>query len=224
LQREFDILKRVAHPNIIQALDYVHPPCGSSSLVLELFVGSTLDVAVRASPQGHFSEFTSKGQFRMILSAVQHIHGLQVLHRDIKAENILVSADLSMLKLVDFNTAHSLAEADALTSTGDADYAAPEVLVDGDASGASDVWSAGLCLHLMLTGRLPRRSSSFISKRAFAAVVASDPVSLTGLRVPPVSARCVHMLEWCLRIDPGLRCSAAELLGDDWFGDESMTF
>jgi len=120
------------------------------------------------------------------------------------------------LKLSDFNTARSIAEEDALTCTGDVDYASPEVLVDGSATCASDIWSAGLCAYLMLAGRLPRYSSKFVSKHVFADAVVGKPVVLDVPALLHVSIAGKQLMEHCLQLDAVQRWDATEVLACEW--------
>merc|ERR1719223_866869 len=132
---------------------------------MELFDGAPLDEAVRRSPSKCFSEAHARILFVQLLQAIDHLHQRAILHRDVKAQNVLVANSIGVpdLRLVDFNIACRIADG-SLTATGTRDYAAPEMFAGGSASEASDIWAAGLCLQFMLAGRLPRRFDSFASE------------------------------------------------------------
>merc|ERR1712176_1195419 len=117
------------------------------------FEGRSLEDTVRKSPKKHLTESQARLLFLKLMNAIAHLHTHNIIHRDVKAENILVSLALDSIRLLDFNTA--TASAGALTMTGTIDYLPPEVLLGESPSQTSDIWSAGLCLHLMLIGALP---------------------------------------------------------------------
>lgn len=238
VQREYEILKSIKHPNIIEAVDFVQS-VACLALVLEAFDGRTLREAVRGLPE---RGLPSPGALRLalqLLRAVGHLHGLGIVHRDVKAENVLVSADLERLKLTDFNTARSILEGHAISPTGTYAYIAPEVQQGEPFSAQADVWAVGLCLHFMLHGRLPARSAASGDTGSSPSAVSccEDTAAGTSASAGPGSATnaastpgcptavspsggdgpCVHVrlcaaAHSCLAEDPALRPSALELL------------
>ncbi|CAL1147575.1 unnamed protein product [Cladocopium goreaui] len=154
VEAEFKILQSIKHPNIIRAFDYLETSV-SSILVLEYFDGSSLEEAVHQSSLGHFPELTARELFRALLSAVCYLHSHRIIHRDVKPSNVMVSAGLSDLRLLDFNVAKRLTEGGSLTVTGTRLYFAPEVINGEPPSEANDVWGCGICVFYMLAGRLP---------------------------------------------------------------------
>merc|ERR1719181_114525 len=145
-------------------------------MVLSYFPGKNLEDAVKC--RGRMSEDTSKYLFNALALAVDHLHQQGIIHRDVKASNILVADDHSDLKLVDFNTAQRTMEGGALTLTGTVDYLPPEALLGESLCEKSDVWAAGLCLHLMLTGTPPVERRLFSSRSRFAEALSSQEVKL----------------------------------------------
>jgi len=217
-RNEYEILRTIEHPNVVQALDFFTYRMGAV-LVLEFFEGQTLESAVREAPRQRLRERPEAVcLFAGLAQAIAHLHAMRIIHRDVKAANMLVSNDLRSLKLIDFNTARCVLEG-ALTMTGTADYLPPEVLLGESLSEAGDVWAAGLCLHLMLSGNLPYQRLSFATNRDFGLAVrsrAGAPLSGDGAPCPDLSEACGAVLRGCLEIDPQLRLSAAELLETAW--------
>merc|ERR1719181_1986656 len=123
-------------------------------------------------------EAVAQNLFNALALAVDHLHQQGIIHRDVKASNILVSDDRRELKLVDFNTAQRVLEGGALTMTGTVDYLPPEVLLGESLNEKSDVWAVGLCLHLMLSGALPVEPRLFSSRSRFAEALSSQEVKL----------------------------------------------
>ncbi|CAE8691554.1 unnamed protein product, partial [Polarella glacialis] len=165
-REEYDTLLKLKHPHIIQAFDFFTDAKCHAVLVLEFFKGLSLSEAVKAETKGHHGlpENTAQALFRMLLQATDYLHSHRIVHRDIKGDNVLLSPDLTDLRLSDFNTARCLMDGGALTMTGTTDYSAPEILEGGESpSEGGDIWSAGLCLHLMLTGKLPWASHRYQS-------------------------------------------------------------
>ena len=187
-------LPRLNHPHLVKALDFWQTGF-EAAVVLSYHAGQALDVAVKDQT---FSEGTSRTLFYQLISAVSYLHEQGVLHRDVKAENILVSPDHQKVYLADFNTAKALQDGGALTMTGTMEYAAPEVLDGNSPSYGQDVWGCGLCLHVMLTGRLPRRLHNFRSLEAFAAAQRSCPINWQHHQWNVCTAACKEVIIQCL--------------------------
>jgi serine/threonine protein kinase len=219
LRNEYDVLTQLAHPNIIRALDF-HAGAGRYTLVMELFNGPSLEQAVKSWPTRHLQEPVAQHLGSQLFCAVAYLHERQILHRDIKVQNVLVSHDLQDLRLIDFNTAHSLENGPALTMTGTKQFAAPEVLLGESPSESADVWSSGLCLYYMLAGCFPHQAEQCPTLEDFAGVVASRTVSLHGAHWDTVSDTCKKALRRCLEVDKTNRPVAMILLSDPWFSGD----
>jgi serine/threonine protein kinase len=225
-QKEFDLLRQVNHPNIIRALDFFTYAMGAV-LVLDYFAGNKLMKAVRSMPGRHLQESTARRLSVQLLGAVGHLHERGVIHRDVKADNILVSYDMSDLRLVDFNAAKQIAESQALTMTGTVDYMPPEVLQGESPSQAGDIWAVGLCFYIMLDGKLPSE------RRALHRSLDGGPghqehpqsgslVLLGGKRWSRTSELCKKVLRSCLEFNSDLRPNASDLMAMSWLAVESL--
>ncbi|CAE8645335.1 unnamed protein product [Polarella glacialis] len=189
-RKEYDTLLKLKHPHIIQA-----------------------------ETKGHHGlpEITAQALFRMLLQATDYLHQHRIVHRDIKGDNVLLSPDLTDLRLTDFNTARCLMDGGSLTMTGTMEYSAPEILQGESPSEGGDIWSAGLCLHLMLAGKLPWASHRYQSLEDYAqAVVYRQPRLLQGEASQTISKPCKSILRQCLAVDKNLRPAAMTLLTQDW--------
>lgn len=212
-RNEYELLTRIgSHPNIIKALDFLNFE-GEGTLVLEYFDGSmTLQALVQ---EQIIQESSVRQPCLALFKAVAHLHGCNILHRDIKPQNILVSHNLSELRLIDFNVAASLDDGPALTPTGTELYKAPEVLIGEPACQRSDVWASALCVFFMLSGKLPQGRESM---DPFSTIKSSDalrPVSFSGNIWQDVSEECKALLSSCLAIDVACRPSMIEVLEHD---------
>ena len=159
--REGRLLARLQHPHVARLLDVGESAQGQRYLVLEFVDGERID---------HWCDHqratieTRLRLFLQVCDAVAYAHANLIVHRDLKPSNILVGAD-GEAKLLDFGIAKLLeGEADAedageLTRAGSAvftpEYAAPEQFGGEPATAATDVYSLGVVLYLLLSGRRP---------------------------------------------------------------------
>jgi serine/threonine protein kinase len=214
-KQEYELLRSISHPHIIQALDFFTYPMGVV-MVLSYFAGKTLEEAVASTPRKSLPEETSRYLFNALVLAVEYLHQQGIIHRDVKAANVLVACDFSDLKLVDFNTAQRVLEGGSLTMTGTVDYMAPEVLLGESLSEKSDVWAMGLCLHLMLLGSLLVTRQRFSSRADFARALAKEEVLENLEEYQHLSKPCREVLRGCLAVEVKSRFMAAEILASDF--------
>jgi eukaryotic-like serine/threonine-protein kinase len=183
-RREGNILARLAHPNIARMVDAGVSPSGQPYLVLEHVQGDPID---RYCDEQHLDVEARLRLFLDVLSAVAHAHANLIVHRDIKPSNVLVRTD-GGVKLLDFGIAKLLedeagaGETTALTREGGRvltpEYAAPEQVSGGMITTATDVYSLGVLLYVLLSGQHPvglGRSPAELVK----AVVESQPLRLS---------------------------------------------
>ncbi|VEU23570.1 DEKNAAC104510 [Brettanomyces naardenensis] len=153
IEREIIIMKLLNHPNVLRLYD-VWETEKALYLVLEYVEGGELfDLLVESGP---LPERTAVAFFRQIILGASYCHSLGICHRDLKPENLLLDRDYN-IKIADFGMA-ALESSDRLleTSCGSPHYAAPEIVSGLRYHGAaSDVWSCGVILFALLTGRLP---------------------------------------------------------------------
>ncbi len=160
-RREGTVLARLSHPNIARLLDAGVAEGGQPYLVLEYVEGARIDKYCderRLPPEARLRLFLD------VLAAVSHAHANLIVHRDLKPSNILVTAD-GTAKLLDFGIAKLLqegggdAEAATLTDVGGRvltpEYAAPEQVRGEPVTIATDVYSLGVLLYVLLAGRNP---------------------------------------------------------------------
>jgi serine/threonine protein kinase len=194
---EFLLLQRIQHPNIVNVLDFFSIGHGTV-LVMSFFDGVSLGTRVPLAKAKRFHDVTARNLLKQLLEALYHLHQHRIVHRDVKPENVLVSRDLMSLQLVDFNISRYLPEGGALSPNCTRAYAAPEVRRGGSPSEASDVWGAGLCLCLMLTGQCD---------------VHGEKVDWSG---HAVSEAFQPLLKQMLAVDDTMRPAAMTLLQNTW--------
>jgi serine/threonine-protein kinase len=180
-KREGKFLGRLSHPHIAELVDAGVSESGQPYLVLEHVEGEPID---RYCDENRLAVEARLRLFLDVLSAVAHAHANLIVHRDLKPGNVLVSAG-GRVKLLDFGIA-KLLESDGseggrtqLTGEGAGamtpEYAAPEQVTGGPVTTVTDVYSLGVLLYLLLTGRHPHESDRDSPARLLKAIVETDP-------------------------------------------------
>jgi eukaryotic-like serine/threonine-protein kinase len=168
---ERQVLARLDHPNIARLIDGGSTAEGSPYLVMEYVEGTPIDQYCE-SHQSTISERLNL--FRNVCAAVQYAHSNLVVHRDIKAGNILVTKD-GTPKLLDFGiaklmdtdfSAAAAAETRPELRPMTLEYASPEQVRGEPITTASDVYSLGVLLYRLLTGRFPFEGADTRSRMA----------------------------------------------------------
>ncbi|KAG9094697.1 hypothetical protein FRC06_010564 [Ceratobasidium sp. 370] len=153
IHREIVIMKLINHPCIVSLYDLQETE-NEFYLALEYVEGGELfDHLVS---RGHLSEPEALNYFRQIIFGLDYCHRFNISHRDLKPENILLDKNRN-IKIADFGMA-ALEVANGMleTSCGSPHYASPEIVAGKAYHGASsDIWSCGVVLYVLLTGRLP---------------------------------------------------------------------
>lgn len=226
------ILASLQHKNIAALYDAAVTPDGVPYFVMEFVDGRKIDDWCNAQNLSVRDRLTL---FRQVCSAVQHAHARLVVHRDLKPDNILVTAD-GTVKLLDFGIAKLLDTTlfdMSRTVTGyaplTAAYASPEQLRGEPVGTATDVYSLGALLHRLLTGVTPFASvapmSQFFdavmntqpampSTQATATVAEASGVSVARLRVE-LAGEIDAIVLMALRKEPERRYASAEALNAD---------
>jgi serine/threonine-protein kinase len=185
-ERERDILGGLAHPNIAQLYDAGLSEKGHPFLAMELVDGKDL---TRYCEDAQCDIAQRLQLFEQILDTVHYAHMRFIAHRDLKPSNILVT-ERGQIKLLDFGIAKLLApeesgEPTELTRLGGRlltpHYAAPEQSAGGAVTTASDIYSLGVVLFLLLTGQHPF---------AGAAATHARDAPLASSRVPDIPPAC----------------------------------
>jgi serine/threonine protein kinase len=210
-RRERQFLASLDHPKIARLIDGGVSETGLPYLAMEYVDGLTID---RFCDERKLDIRARVSLFRQVLEALAYVHDRQVIHRDLKPSNILVG-ETSQVKLLDFGTARlvdATAET-ALTKTGvfafTPEYASPEQVRGESLTFASDLYSAGVLLYRLLTGRLPYRIDD-ASPAAMARGIERAQPEPAGLDAPMDA-----ILSKALRKNPARRYLSSEGMDSD---------
>src|SRR5881394_2299192 len=155
LEREAQAVAKLRHDNILEIFDYSGHDSQSSYIFTEFIDGQTLKQFLSARAL-RYPEVAALIAFE-VCGALAHAHGVGVLHRDVKPENVMVRKD-GLLKLMDFGIAQVL-DLERMTVTGQLlgspAYMAPEIIEGKQLDFRTDVFSVGIMLYLLATGSLP---------------------------------------------------------------------
>lgn len=157
LPRELQILARIEHPNIIQTHSIMRR---GSRVFIFMRLAELGDLLSYIQRHGALAEERSRFWFYQMVDAIQYLHQMDIAHRDLKCENILISKNMN-IKLSDFGFARHCKDkigSSILSSTfcGSAAYAAPEIVGNKPYQPkAADLWSLGVVLFIMLNGTMP---------------------------------------------------------------------
>ena len=160
-KREIEILKLCQHPHIIQLFDSFENP-EYIYIVIELLRGGDL-YEYLDKRNFKVSENRAREIIHSLTTALYYLHSYGIVHRDIKLDNILMTddSDQSKAKLVDFGLSKMIGPKESCTEPfGTFGYAAPEVLRGKPYDKAIDIWSLGVVLYILLTGRAPFEEGS----------------------------------------------------------------
>ena len=210
-QREAEAASKMTHHNIVNLLD-VGMDGDNRYLVMEYVQGKTLKSVIQE--RGKLNPALA-GQIAIrILSALEHAHRNGIVHRDIKPQNILVHAD-GHIKVADFGIAR-IANSSTLTRgdnvMGSVHYFSPEQARGEGANATSDIYSTGIVLYEMLTGRVPYDGDNPVAVAMQHLHATPVPIQNLAPDVPPALVRvCMKAIEK----NPALRYQTARDMAAD---------
>lgn len=216
--REAQIMAALHHPHLVPIYD-----TGESELdgvtryyiVMPFINGGTLGKRIQHSI---LSPDEASRYLFDIASALDYLHQHGIIHRDIKSTNVLLSTD-DLCYLSDLGVARIMDDTSSLTTTGNVlgtvDYIAPELFVsDGKADARSDIYSLGVLLYEMITGRRPFAAENQV---ALASMHVNQPPPLPRLLVPNIAPQIESVLLKALEKDPARRYPTASALADAFY-------
>ncbi|XP_065346875.1 MAP/microtubule affinity-regulating kinase 3-like isoform X5 [Cloeon dipterum] len=205
LFREVRIMKMLDHPNIVKLFQVIET---EKTLYLVMEYASGGEVFDYLVLHGRMKEKEARAKFRQIVSAVQYCHQKKIIHRDLKAENLLLDSEMN-IKIADFGFSNEFTPGSKLdTFCGSPPYAAPELFQGKKYDGPEvDVWSLGVILYTLVSGSLPFDGSTLRELR--------ERVLRGKYRIPfYMSTDCENLLKKFLVLNPAKRASLEWKSGD----------
>ncbi|XP_035885996.1 serine/threonine-protein kinase SIK3 isoform X7 [Phyllostomus discolor] len=215
--REVQIMKMLCHPHIIRLYQVMETE-RMIYLVTEYASGG--EIFDHLVAHGRMAEKEARRKFKQIVAAVFFCHCRNIVHRDLKAENLLLDANLN-IKIADFGFSNHFTPGQLLkTWCGSPPYAAPELFEGKEYDGPKvDIWSLGVVLYVLVCGALPFDGSTLQNLRARV---------LSGkFRIPFfMSTECEHLIRHMLVLDPSKRLSMEQICKHKWMklGDTDPNF
>ena len=209
INREIAIMKKVNHYNIARLYQIVENKF-TIYLIQEHIQGK--EFMEYLTKNGKLNETEACKFYHQIISALEYIHQCGIAHRDFKPENILLTNNNTILKIIDFGLGNFYKNNQLLkTSCGSPCYCPPEMIKEESYNGAlSDIWSSGIILYLMLCGNLPfyHEQNDIMFKKI-----------LSGKFDLPkhLSSNAKDILKKILEVDPKKRMKFEEIKSHPWF-------
>jgi len=221
LERELAILLKMDHPNIITFIE-TYQDFKYFYIVMEYCSGGEL--LDRIVKNKHLKEAECCEIMRKLFLAVNYIHQKKIAHRDLKPENILFSDDTpqSELKIIDFglsniflvNETKNIDSAVSFhTKVGTPLYLAPEVL-KGSYSVKCDIWSLGVIMYFLLSGKLPFLSNN---EATLFMMIKKGVINFDSEEWTQVSTNAKSLILKLLKVNPKKRITAQQALEHPWF-------
>jgi eukaryotic-like serine/threonine-protein kinase len=194
-RREAQSAAGLAHPNIVNVYD-VGRDGDTWYIVQELIDGTDLATLIRQ--RGQFTVADATEVIAQVAVALDYAHSRGIIHRDVKPHNILIDSR-GTAKVVDFGIAKGVNDikmTDAGTALGTAGYISPEQATGAPLTAASDLYSTGVVLYEMLTGRLPFVGDTAVSVAMQHVRNAPPPPSRFNAKIPrPTEAVILRAME-----------------------------
>lgn len=215
LKEEIEVMKALDHPSICKIYES-YQDLQTLYLVMEVCQGGELLKHIQEN-QCQYTELQIATAITQIFSAVRHLHIWGVVHRDLKPENVLLKTqeplEHNTLKIIDFGLSKHIEDHQQLKGvTGSAPYVAPEVIAQ-DYGKPSDLWSCGVILYLLFTGKQPFTG---MNDRQVLEKVKKANYPTKGILWDRIPEAAQDLIQKLLVLDPVARLTAEEALNSDW--------
>ncbi|XP_013146455.1 PREDICTED: calcium/calmodulin-dependent protein kinase kinase 2 isoform X2 [Papilio polytes] len=210
IYREIAVLKKLDHPNVVKLVEVLDDPAEDQLyLVFQLLEGGPV---IDIPTENPLDENVARKYFRDSLLGIEYLHFQRIAHRDIKPANLLLGE--GGVQVADLGACGELAGAGKLSgAVGTPAFRAPEAFAPADKyiGEAADIWSLGVTLYAMVTGRVPwcGESTTELQKR-----VLTEPLSFPSK--PALSRPLRRLLARMLDKNPNTRALMQEIKEHEW--------
>jgi MAP/microtubule affinity-regulating kinase len=214
-EREVKILEKLDHVNVIKLVKTVENQ-RSLNLIMEYVNGCSLMAYLKKRQKKRLDESEARRIFRQVLNGLEYCHNLNITHRDVKLENILIDSS-HVVKIIDFGFSTCFSNEKKISLfCGTPSYMSPEIVSKQESFGPpSDIWAAGVVLYVLLTGNFPFKAPH--SKDLY------SKIQRGAFLIPShLSPEAGSLLSAMLNLDPLKRPSAKVALEFSWFKEKSL--
>mmetsp|Transcript_9756 Transcript_9756/g.16191 ORF Transcript_9756/g.16191 Transcript_9756/m.16191 type:complete len:646 (+) Transcript_9756:220-2157(+) len=214
LMDELELLKKLRSPHIVMVYEGF-TVISKLWLVMEHCIGGSILDVMKMSKIEALNEPLLKGVIASLLVALDFLHRHRVIHRDIKASNLVLTVG-GRIKVIDFGVSAELKEGEECKNTviGSPYWMAPEVIEGSDYNAKADVWSLGMTMLELCEPKHPMFSVHPVS--VLFKIVTADPPRLRKRFHPEFSSGVDDFFSKCMQKDPAERKSSSELLAHEW--------
>ncbi|XP_051167068.1 serine/threonine-protein kinase D1 [Leptopilina boulardi] len=218
LKNEVAILQNLSHNGVVN-LDRMFETPERIFVVMEKLKGDMLEM-ILSSEKGRLSERITKFLVTQILVALKHLHSKNIVHCDLKPENVLLSSDsdFTQVKLCDFGFARIIGERSFRRSVvGTPAYLAPEVLRNKGYNRSLDMWSVGVIIYVSLSGTFPFNEDEDINEQIQNAAFMYPPYPWKE-----ISSDAIDLINNLLQVKQRKRYTVDKSLQHIWLQDYQM--
>lgn len=210
LHLETQLMKTLNHPNILRMYETFETQ-KYLMISTEYIPGGDLLSFLRNGKK--LNESTVKYLFKQLLEALKYMHSQDIIHRDVKLDNILIDVD-STIKLCDFGVSKLIRAGETMSEQcGTPAYIAPEIYCGEHYTGfGADMWSAGVVLYVLLSGTMPFKANNMDDLQSL--IISANYNDLND-----VSKDAAMLISELLEVDPKKRLTAEEALKKPFLRD-----
>eukprot|EP00117_Sycon_ciliatum_P012493 scpid79881/ scgid13539/ Death-associated protein kinase 3; DAP-like kinase; MYPT1 kinase; Zipper-interacting protein kinase len=215
MRRELNIMQSLDHPDVVELLGKFEDTA-SCIIVQELVPGGELFDYL--TEKETLEEIVAMEFIKQLLGVLHYLHAtLRVMHLDIKPENLLLNADHTKLKLIDFGLAHHYDPSKPLKKMiGTPEFLSPEICSFDAITPVTDIWAMGVLTYIMLTGYSPYLGDD--DQETIGNVSQNEPPDFDDEEITTaLSEDSLDFLKYCLQPSVRKRPTAEQCLGHSWF-------